>query len=102
MAVFQLIISGFCRCLITITVPETYAPSVLTRRGKKTRKELNDSKYVTAIDLDERPFSQRLRMFLIPRFRLLFRKPIVMFLALYMSVLYGLLYMFFIAYPVVY
>jgi len=41
-------------------------------------------------------------IFLIRPLQLLIREPIVLFLSLYMSVLYGLLYMFFVAYPVVY
>jgi hypothetical protein len=49
-----------------------------------------------------RPFAERLRLFLIRPFQLLFLEPIVLFISLYMSVLYGLLYMFFIAYPIIY
>lgn len=98
----QLILSGFCYCLITFTVPETYAPMILARRAKKMRKELQDDRYVTELDLDERPFGERLRIFLIRPFQLLLREPIVMFVSLYMSVLYGLLYMFFVAFPIIY
>jgi multidrug resistance protein len=96
----QLILSGFAFTLITFTVPETYAPILLTRRAKKMRKETGDSKYVTEQELDTRPFGQRLRIFLIRPLQLLFLEPIVLFLSLYMSILYGLLYMFFIAYPI--
>lgn len=98
----QLIFSGFCYCLITFTVPETYAPSILARRAKKMRKETGDDKYVTEQDLDMRPFAERLRVFLIRPFQLLFLEPIVLFVSIYMSVLYGLLYMFFVAFPIVY
>ena len=66
------------------------------------RKELGDDKYVTELELNQRPFRERLGVFLIRPFQLLFREPIVMFLSIYMSVLYGLLYMFFVAYPTVY
>ncbi|KAK5113561.1 hypothetical protein LTR85_010789 [Meristemomyces frigidus] len=98
----QLILSGFCYVLITFTVPETYAVKILARRAKKLRKETGDDKYVTELDLDERPMAERLRVFLIRPFQLLCREPIVMFLSLYMSVLYGLLYMFFVAFPIIY
>ncbi|KAK5726253.1 Synaptic vesicle transporter SVOP [Elasticomyces elasticus] len=98
----QLILSGFCYILIAFTVPETYAPSILARRAKKMRKELNDAKYVTEQDLDLRPLSERLRIFLLRPFQLLFMEPIVLFVSIYMSVLYGLLYMFFVAFPVIY
>jgi multidrug resistance protein len=98
----QLILSGVCYILIAFTVPETYAPEILARRAKKMRKETGESKFVTEQDLDKRPLSERLRVFLLRPFQLLFQELIVFFLSLYMSVLYGLLYMFFIAYPIVY
>lgn len=96
----QLILSGFAWALITLTVPETYAPILLTRRAKKMRQETGDSKYVTEKELDTRPFGEQLRIFLIRPLQLLFLEPIVLFITIYMSVLYGLLYMFFIAYPI--
>jgi multidrug resistance protein len=98
----QLILTGFCYILITFTVPETYAPEILARRAKKLRKETSNNRYVTEQDLDKRPLNERLKIFLLRPFQLLFQELIVFFLSLYMSVLYGLLYMFFIAYPIVY
>jgi len=98
----QLILSGIVWFLITFTVPETYTPTLLTRRAKKLRKSTGDDKHVTEQDLDMRPFVERLRLFLIRPLQLLFLEPIVFFISVYMSVLYGLLYMFFVAYPIVY
>lgn len=98
----QLILSGAAWALITFTVPETYAPTLLARRAKKMRKETGDSRFVTEADLDTRPLGQRMKLFLVRPFQLLCLEPIVLFIALYMSVLYGLLYMFFVAFPVVY
>jgi multidrug resistance protein len=85
----QLILSGVVWLLITFTVPETYAPALLSARAKKMRKETGDAQFVTEQDLDLRPFSQRLRLFLVRPFQLLFLEPIVLFISLYMSVLYG-------------
>lgn len=81
-------------------MPETYAPTILAKRAKKLRKE--DPSFVTEQDLDLRPLPERLRIFLLRPFQLLFGELIVFLLSLYMSVLYGLLYMFFVAYPIVY
>ena len=97
----QLILAGISFCMLTITVPETYAPVLLSRRAKNMRNTTGDSKYVTEKELDQRPFSQQLRIFLLRPLQLLFLEPIVLFISLYMSVLYGLLYMFFVAYPIV-
>lgn len=98
----QLILSGFMYILITFTVPETYAPKILARRAKKMRKESGDDKYVSETDLETRPLSERAKIFLLRPFQLLFLEPIVLLISLYMSVLYGLLYMFFVAFPIVY
>ena len=93
----QLLLAGAAFVLITFTVPETYAPTLLSRRAAKLCKLTGDSRYTTEQQLDKRPFAQRLRVFLIRPFRLLFGELIVFFVSLYMSVLYGLLYMFFVA-----
>ncbi|KAB5580058.1 major facilitator superfamily domain-containing protein [Coniochaeta sp. 2T2.1] len=98
----QLIMASVVWIAITFTVPETYAPTILARRAKKLRKETNDDTHVTEQDLDLRPMSERLRIFLIRPFQLLFGELIVMLISLYMSVLYGLLYMFFVAYPIIF
>ncbi|KAH8590843.1 major facilitator superfamily domain-containing protein [Bisporella sp. PMI_857] len=98
----QLIFAGVVYILITFTVPETYAPTILARRARKLRESTGESEHVTEQDLDLRPFSERLRIFLIRPFQLLFGELIVFLVSLYMSVLYGLLYMFFVAYPIIY
>ncbi|KAJ9151210.1 MFS general substrate transporter [Pleurostoma richardsiae] len=98
----QLILSGVVWILITFTVPETYAPTILAKRAKKLRKETGESDHVTEQDLDTRPMVERLRIFLVRPFQLLFVELIVFLISLYMSVLYGLLYMFFVAYPIIF
>ncbi|KAI3335786.1 major facilitator superfamily domain-containing protein [Ustulina deusta] len=97
-----LILSGIIWVLITFTIPETYAPTILARRAKKLRKETGESDWVTEQDLDMRPIGERIRIFLVMPLKLLFGELIVFLISLYMSVLYGLLYMFFIAYPIVF
>ncbi|EPE35905.1 MFS general substrate transporter [Glarea lozoyensis ATCC 20868] len=98
----QLILAGCVYILITFTVPETYAPTILARRAAKLRKSTGESDHVTEQDLDLRPFTERLRVFLIRPFQLLFGELIVFLVSVYMSVLYGLLYMFFVAFPIVF
>lgn len=93
----QLILSGFVYCLITFTVPETYAPAILAKRAAKMRKETGDDKYKSESDIDIRPMGERMWIFLVRPFQLLFGELIVFLISLYMSVLYGLLYMFFVA-----
>ncbi|EFX00211.1 major facilitator superfamily transporter multidrug resistance [Grosmannia clavigera kw1407] len=98
----QLILAGFVWCLLTFTVPETYAPKILLDRAKKMRKETGELDFVTEQELDTRPMSERLMVFIARPFQLLFTELIVFLISLYMSVLYGLLYMFFVAFPIIY
>ncbi|KAI5298407.1 hypothetical protein KEM55_003434, partial [Ascosphaera atra] len=98
----QLILAGAAWTQMTFTVPETYTPTLLKKRAKKMRKETGDQTYVTEQELDSRPMGEKLRIVLLRPFQLLILEPIVLFISLYMSVLYGLLYMFFVAYPIVY
>ena len=98
----QLILSGVAWIIMTFTVPETFAPTILSRRAAKYRKEKNDDRFTTEKELDRRPISQQLKIFLVRPLQLLTREPIVLFISVYMSVLYGLLYMFFVAYPIIY
>lgn len=93
----QLILSFVVWVLISFTVPETYTPTLLAKRAKKLRKETGDEKYVTEEDISKAPLSQRMRIFLLRPFQLLFCEPIVFFISIHMSLLYGLLYMFFVA-----
>lgn len=93
----QLILAGVAWFLITFTVPETYAPIILKRRANKLRKAENDPTYVTEGELNALPMKEKLQIVFFRPFQLLFLEPIVLFIAIYMSVLYGLLYMFFVA-----
>lgn len=98
----QLIMAGIVWVLISFTVPETYAPTILARRAKKLRESTGEQDHVTEQDIDMRPLRERMPKFLLRPFQLLFGELIVFLISLYMSVLYGLLYMFFVAFPIVY
>lgn len=98
----QLILAFVVWVLITFTVPETFAPTILARRAKKLRKSTGDASHKTEQEIEDRKMTDRLRVFLIRPFQLLFQELIVFLISMYMSVLYGLLYMFFVAYPIIY
>ncbi|KAI6715338.1 hypothetical protein JHW43_002080 [Diplocarpon mali] len=98
----QLILAGIVWVLISFTVPETYAPTILAARAKKLRTSTGSPDHVTEAELDMRPLGERMTIFLVRPFQLLFQEPIVLAVSLYMSVLYGLLYMFFVAFPIIY
>jgi MFS family permease len=92
----MLIIAG---CL----VPETYTPVLLRRRAERLTK-LKGKIYRSRIDIDQgkttlgEAFSTGLKRPWI----LLFCEPIVLLLSLYHAIIYGILYMLFGAFPIVY
>lgn len=98
----QLIVMGTVYIVLVTTVPETYAPVILTRRAKKMRAETGDPSFVTENEIDRLPFAATAKIVLTRPFQLLFTELIVFLISIYMSVLYGMLYMFFVAYPIVY
>ena len=83
---------------MVLTVPETYAPTILLKRARKLRKETGDPTYVTEQEISRRPLTEELQIYFLRPFQLLFVELIVFLISIYMSVLYGLLYMFFVAY----
>lgn len=97
------ILSGTLWLLITLTVPETYAPVLLHRRAAKL-SQLTGKVYRTRIELETDPISvtKAFNTALARPFLLLTREPIIVLLSIYMALIYGTLYLLFSAYPIVY
>ncbi|CAN3371637.1 hypothetical protein DIURU_001857 [Diutina rugosa] len=96
-----LIVAGFAYIILVLVVPETHSPTLLKRRAKKLRVATGDNRYKTYAELKPLSFKETAKVSLLRPFLLLF-ELIVFLMTMYMSVLYGLLYMFFFAYPLVY
>jgi multidrug resistance protein len=90
-------------CLLTIGLfvfnTETYHPFLLEKKTKKLRKELGRSELQNIMTYDKdaaaRTPAQILKHGIIRPLTMLFKSPIVLFCALYMSFLFGLLYLLF-------
>ncbi|KAK6379070.1 Synaptic vesicle transporter SVOP [Exophiala oligosperma] len=93
----QLIVTGALYVAMILFVPETYAPVILSRRAKKLRKTTSDDCYVAEHDLMHHSFGHIAQVYLTRPLKLLFTEPIVTLMSLYAAILYGLLYMFFVA-----
>ncbi|KAH0846209.1 hypothetical protein AYO21_11072 [Fonsecaea monophora] len=85
-----------------VFVPETYAPVLLRRRARLLSK-VTGKTYMTKIDI-EQPlvFKNVVKRSLSRPWALLFREPIVLLLSIYMSVIYGTLYLCFAAFPIIF
>lgn len=93
---------GVCWVLIVWTVPETYAPVLLTHKAQKKRLETGDMRFYAAFEKETWHISTRIYHVLFRPWVIFFTEPMIMALALYMSFVYGCLYLLFEAYPIVF
>ncbi|KAA8911554.1 major facilitator superfamily domain-containing protein [Sphaerosporella brunnea] len=98
-----LILAGFF-AILGITVPETYAPELLRRRAAKLRKETGDERYVSRFCFKniEGSLLERIKLNMKRPVVMLFTEPICIFWAIYVAAIYGILYLCFTAYPIVF
>ncbi|KAL2811963.1 major facilitator superfamily domain-containing protein [Aspergillus granulosus] len=98
-----LIIGGTFSFAVEIFIKETYAPVLIRRKTARLAKELGRNDLRSAYDPDGGISPANiLKQGLKRPMLLLFKSPIISFLATYMSVCYGLLYLFFTTIPSVF
>lgn len=98
---FMIIFSGCLYIIMVIFLPETHHQTILKKRAKKLRKVTGDPSYRALSEIQIRTFKEIVEGTLM-RPVILLSELIVFLITLYMSIIYGLLYMFFFAYPMVY
>ncbi|KAG2139189.1 major facilitator superfamily domain-containing protein [Suillus bovinus] len=96
------ILAGIFWLQIIFTIPETYGPVLLVKKAKELRKRTGDERFFAAIELQKVTFSQRIESILGRPFKILFKEPMMIAITLYMSFVYGCIYLLFEAYPVVF
>ena len=89
-----LIISGLVLCLVVLFQPETYAPILLKWKAAHLREITGDLRYRAEVEIREESFIRRLRVALYRPFLLTFSEPIIMLIALYLTVIYIILFTF--------
>ncbi|PKS06097.1 hypothetical protein jhhlp_007931 [Lomentospora prolificans] len=94
---------AICWAVCTFLVPETFAPLLLRKRADRLSQETGKS-YVCHFDVSKgRPdLVDDMKVSMVRPWLLLAFEPIVLALTLYMSLLYGTLYLLFAAFPFVY
>lgn len=97
----HLIFSGCVYAVVVLCVPETSHSQILKFRARKLRKLTGDDRYRSLTELKPRSLSETAKETL-GRPIVLLSELIVFLMTVYMSIIYGLLYMFFFAFPVVY
>ncbi|KAK7059073.1 hypothetical protein VNI00_001697 [Paramarasmius palmivorus] len=94
--------AGACWIMIILTMPETYTPILLVQRAKQLRKETGDDRYYAPMEATKKTLSQQVENVLARPFKMLFQEPMLLSTTLYMSFVYGCLYLLFEAYPIVF
>jgi len=94
------IVSGVAFIAI-VMIPETYAPAILRARAAKKRKETDDQRYWCRYD-EKVAFLPLLKINLSRPFIMTFTEPILIFWDLYIALVYGILYLCFVAYPIIF
>jgi len=95
------LILGGVSFLIMLTVKETYAPTILKRKAARMRKELDDERWWCRYD-EKTSTVDLLKINLSRPFILAATEPILWFFNIWISVIYGILYLCFVAYPIVF
>ncbi|KAF2093815.1 MFS general substrate transporter [Rhizodiscina lignyota] len=83
------------------SVPETYAPAILRGRAAQRRKETDDPRWFSRYDA-KKEFWPLLRVNLSRPLWMAVFEPICIFWNLYIAVIYGILYLCFVAYPIIF
>lgn len=82
-------------------IHETYAPALLRKRAAKKRKETGDDRWWSRYD-EHIEFLPLLKINLSRPFVMTVTEPICIFWDIYIALIYGILYLCFVAYPIVF
>ncbi|KAK3168480.1 hypothetical protein OEA41_004928 [Lepraria neglecta] len=89
-----LIISGLILFNVVLFQPETYAPILLKWKASRLRELTGDDRYKAEVEIRDVTFVKRLGRALYRPFLLTFSEPIIIFIALYLTVIYIILFTF--------
>ncbi|KAL6713753.1 hypothetical protein ACLMJK_008245 [Lecanora helva] len=91
---FTLIISGLVLSMVILSQPETYAPILLKWKAARLRQLTGDDRYKGEVEIREVTFIKRFGRALYRPFLLTFNEPIIILIALYLTVIYIILFTF--------
>jgi len=95
-----LIMGAFFTIVAYITTPETYEPLLLRWKAERLRRETKDWTIHARSEEDDLALSTVFSKYLLKPLQMIVAEPILIILTLYMSLVYGILYLTFEAYPI--
>ncbi|KAJ5200591.1 Major facilitator superfamily domain general substrate transporter [Penicillium cf. griseofulvum] len=95
-----LIASSFFGLIALLVIPETYGPVILQKRAARLRIETNNWALHSVLDEHKPTMSDIVTKYLFRPLQMLIQEPILVAITLYLALIYGILYLFFEAYPI--
>lgn len=96
------IISGVCAVLVLFTLAETHTGYQLKKKAIRVRKETGDDRYYAPIERQKTDIKDILVRTLLRPIKLFVFEPMLIAITVYISFVYGTLYLLFEAYPAVF
>ncbi|KAF7360465.1 putative transporter [Mycena venus] len=97
-----LICAGLSTVGAFFVLRETYAPAILEKRAAKLRKETGDERYQSVLKKKDVIPKQVFMRAIVRPLKMLFLQPIITMMCVYISLLYGILYLLFTTFTFVY
>jgi len=98
----MLILAGIVLVIIILAQPETYAPLLLSWRAAHFRSITGDDRFRSALEVRRTTFLTRLRIAVYRPFVMIWTEPIILLMSLYLTILYIVLFTFFVAFSYVF
>ncbi|KAF2871479.1 major facilitator superfamily domain-containing protein [Massariosphaeria phaeospora] len=92
--------AGVSWCMVFI-IKETYAPAILRAKATKKRAQSGDERWYSRYD-DQKDFWPLLKENLIRPLQMSVQEPICIFWNVYIALIYGVLYLCFVSYPIIF
>ncbi|KAG7575461.1 hypothetical protein FFLO_00280 [Filobasidium floriforme] len=96
------IFASVCGLVVLFTIPETYTPILLVKKAHILRKETGDDRYWAPLERRSKTAKTVFQDVIAKPFTILFMEPMLAAITVYMSFVYGCLYLLFVAYPIVF
>lgn len=95
-----LMMAGLFGSICIFAYPESYGPVLLQRRAKQLRHETQNWALHAKLDEQKVDFKDIVSRYLGRPIIMLIKEPILVLITIYMALIYGILYLFFEAYPI--
>lgn len=96
---FTMIMGVFFFAIALPTVKETFPAVILKQKAARLRHETRNWALHTKVDEEPVVFSYLMRKYGLKPFEMLVKEPILVVMTIYISLVYGILYLIFFAYP---